>query len=95
MQVQVPVVNKKNNSLKCFSYCIMVNQYYFLTASGIIDKKHVYTCKLCNKLCKLKCNKYVLKPTSNKLSLKFLFDDTSSDHSLSYSRNNLQSVQIE
>lgn len=40
----------------------MVNQYYFLTASGIIDKKHVYTFKLCNKLCKLKCNKYVLKP---------------------------------
>ena len=49
----------------------MVNQYYFLTASGIIDKKDVYTFKLCNKLCKLKCNKYVLKPTSNKLSLKF------------------------
>lgn len=67
----------------------MVNQYYFLTASGIIDKKHVYTFKLCNKLCKLKCNKYVLKPTSNKLSLKFLFDDTSSDHSLSYSRKQL------
>ena len=38
VQVQVPRVNKENNSLKYFSYCIMVNQYYFFTASGIIGK---------------------------------------------------------
>lgn len=67
---------------------IVVNQYYFPIAPIVIDKLLSYTFTLCNKSFKLNCNKYVLRPTVNKLSLKILLDYTYSEHSLNYGRIN-------
>lgn len=76
MQIQVHMVNKKIHFKIHFMYTV-VNQYYFPIASAIIDKILGYTFKLCNKSFKLNCNKYLLRPTVNKLFFKILSYSTS------------------
>lgn len=74
---------KKKFTLEILFMYVVVKQYYFPIAYAIIYKLLGYTFKLCNKSFKLNCYKDVLRPTANKLYLKILLDDTSSDHSLS------------